>query len=282
MVRHGDIDGSEIPGRYLGFLRGGPAEPLAAVVRHRHDQDVRSLARLLVLLADGYGTPEARRKAPAGDLGGSGAGLRAGRTPERGARVLRRRLRRRSGGGPGGATPAGRAADPGAAVRPATRAETHRGRAVVVASHRRPISEARLGRDSGLRRRSAPLPSPLRGRPIGSPSSEPICCAGSDAGTTQPRPGRASPPGRAGPRSWPPSNSPSCANTVSVIRSVRCGRPATVSPSPSDDCGSDAPSRASRPTCGPAPDGSAGVSSGGPRPQPARPTMGRARVGGLR
>ena len=28
-VRHGDIDGWEIPGRYLGFLRGGPAEPLA-------------------------------------------------------------------------------------------------------------------------------------------------------------------------------------------------------------------------------------------------------------
>ena len=49
MVRHGDVDGSEIPGRYLGFLRGGPAEPLAAVVRH-NDQDVRSLARLLVLL----------------------------------------------------------------------------------------------------------------------------------------------------------------------------------------------------------------------------------------
>ena len=69
LVRHGDIDGSEIPGRYLRFLRGGPAEPLAAVVRH-NDQDVRSLARLLVLLASGYGTPEARRTAPAGDLGG--------------------------------------------------------------------------------------------------------------------------------------------------------------------------------------------------------------------
>ena len=26
--RHGDVDGWEIPGRYLGFLRGGPAEPL--------------------------------------------------------------------------------------------------------------------------------------------------------------------------------------------------------------------------------------------------------------
>jgi RNase H-like protein len=82
MVRHGDIDGSEIPGRYLGFLRGGPAEPLAAVVRH-NDQDVRSLARLLVLLASGYGTPEARRTAPAGDLGGlARAYARVGRLSE--------------------------------------------------------------------------------------------------------------------------------------------------------------------------------------------------------
>jgi tetratricopeptide (TPR) repeat protein len=82
MVRHGDIDGSEIPARYLGFLRGGPAEPLAAVVRH-NDQDVRSLARLLVLLANGYGTLEARRTAPAGDLGGlARAYARAGRLSE--------------------------------------------------------------------------------------------------------------------------------------------------------------------------------------------------------
>jgi hypothetical protein len=82
MVRHGDIDGSEIPGRYLGFLRGGPAEPLAAVVRH-NDQDVRSLARLLVLLATGYGTADARRTAPVGDLGGlARAYARAGRLSE--------------------------------------------------------------------------------------------------------------------------------------------------------------------------------------------------------
>ncbi len=67
--RHEDIDGSQIPGRYLGFLRGGPAEPLVDVVRH-NDQDVRSLARLLVLLADGYGTTAARQAVPVGDLGG--------------------------------------------------------------------------------------------------------------------------------------------------------------------------------------------------------------------
>ncbi len=79
LERHGDVDGWEIPGRYLGFLRGGPAQPLVEVVRH-NDQDVRSLARLLVLLADGYGTAEARRTAPAGDLGGlARAFARAGR-----------------------------------------------------------------------------------------------------------------------------------------------------------------------------------------------------------
>jgi hypothetical protein len=80
--RHGDIDGSEIPARYLGFLRGGPAAPLVEVARH-NDQDVRSLARLLVLLANGYGDPESRRNAPAGDLGGlARAYARAGRLAE--------------------------------------------------------------------------------------------------------------------------------------------------------------------------------------------------------
>ncbi len=82
LERHGDVDSSEIPGRYLGFLRGGPAQPLVEVVRH-NDQDVRSLARLLVLLANGYGTAEARQTAPAGDLGGlARAFARAGRLSE--------------------------------------------------------------------------------------------------------------------------------------------------------------------------------------------------------
>lgn len=69
MVRHDDVDGWEIPARYLGFLRGGPAHPLLAVVRH-NDEDVRSLARIVALLDEGYATPEARRTAPAGDLAG--------------------------------------------------------------------------------------------------------------------------------------------------------------------------------------------------------------------
>ncbi len=67
--RVGDVEGWEIPGRYLEFLRGGPAEPLVDIVRH-NDQDVRSLARLLVMIANGYGTAAARRTVPLGDLGG--------------------------------------------------------------------------------------------------------------------------------------------------------------------------------------------------------------------
>jgi hypothetical protein len=67
--RHGDVDGWEIPGRYLGFLRGGPAEPLAPVVRHNHE-DVRSLARVLAHLDATLADPAARPHAPRGDLAG--------------------------------------------------------------------------------------------------------------------------------------------------------------------------------------------------------------------
>jgi uncharacterized protein YprB with RNaseH-like and TPR domain len=82
MHRHGDVEGWEIPGRYLGFLRGGPAGPLAPVVRH-NDQDVRSLARLLGLLERSYATEDARRTAPAGDLAGlARAFARVGRLDE--------------------------------------------------------------------------------------------------------------------------------------------------------------------------------------------------------
>jgi hypothetical protein len=67
--RYGDVDGGEIPERYFGFLRGGPAENLVAVVRH-NDQDVRSLARLLGHLAAALGDTAGRALAPVGDLGG--------------------------------------------------------------------------------------------------------------------------------------------------------------------------------------------------------------------
>ncbi len=69
LQRHGDVDGWEIPGRYLGFLRGGPVLPLVDVVRH-NDQDVRSLARLLVLLERDYAGPTRGPDVPAGDLAG--------------------------------------------------------------------------------------------------------------------------------------------------------------------------------------------------------------------
>ncbi len=67
--RAGDVDGWEIPGRYLDFLRGGSAAPLAQVVRHNHE-DVLSLARLLAHAETRLGDAEERRAAPVGDLAG--------------------------------------------------------------------------------------------------------------------------------------------------------------------------------------------------------------------
>lgn len=67
--RVGDVEGWEIPGRYLTFLRGGSAADLVEVVRH-NDQDVRSLARLLAHLDVNLGDPDRRAVAPPGDLAG--------------------------------------------------------------------------------------------------------------------------------------------------------------------------------------------------------------------
>ena len=67
--RIGDVDGSEIPGRYLRFLRSGVPDELVDVVRH-NDQDVRSLARLLAHIEVHLGDPDRRSEAPAGDLAG--------------------------------------------------------------------------------------------------------------------------------------------------------------------------------------------------------------------
>ena len=67
--RIGDVDGWEIPGRYLRFLRSGVADELVEVVRH-NDQDVRSLARLLVHLEVRLGDLDRRSEAPPGDLAG--------------------------------------------------------------------------------------------------------------------------------------------------------------------------------------------------------------------
>jgi hypothetical protein len=67
--RVGDVEGWEIPGRYLQFLHGGPADGLVEVVRH-NDQDVRSLARLLVHLETHFGDAARRAEAVSGDLAG--------------------------------------------------------------------------------------------------------------------------------------------------------------------------------------------------------------------
>jgi uncharacterized protein len=68
-VRHGDVDGWQIPGLYLDFLRGGEAWPLVDVLRHNRE-DVRSLARLLGKMDVEYADPVVRAAAPAGDLAG--------------------------------------------------------------------------------------------------------------------------------------------------------------------------------------------------------------------
>ena len=67
--RHADVGGWEIPARYLEFLRFGEPAALLEVVRH-NDEDVRSLARLLVHVDRGYADGERWPEAPAGDLAG--------------------------------------------------------------------------------------------------------------------------------------------------------------------------------------------------------------------
>ena len=67
--RHRDVEGWEIPARYLQFLRDGEPARLVEIVRH-NDEDVRSLARLLAHVDRRLGDVVARRAAHAGDLAG--------------------------------------------------------------------------------------------------------------------------------------------------------------------------------------------------------------------
>ena len=77
-----DVEGWEIPGRYLDVLRGGPAELLVDIVRH-NAEDVRSLGRLVAHLADSLGDPTRWPEAPAGDVAGLGRAFRlSGRLEE--------------------------------------------------------------------------------------------------------------------------------------------------------------------------------------------------------
>ena len=61
--RHEDVEGWQIPGRYLDFLRIGLVEPLIEVVRHNRE-DVRSLARLLVHVEGAVRDRAARGRGP--------------------------------------------------------------------------------------------------------------------------------------------------------------------------------------------------------------------------
>jgi hypothetical protein len=65
--REEDVAGWEIPDRFLAFVRGGPAEPIAAIATH-NAEDVRSLGRLLRHLDVHYADADRRPFAPAGDL----------------------------------------------------------------------------------------------------------------------------------------------------------------------------------------------------------------------
>ncbi|MFL5727761.1 MAG: ribonuclease H-like domain-containing protein [Chloroflexota bacterium] len=67
--RHEDVEGWQIPGRYLDFLRAGIVEPLIEVVRHNRE-DVRSLARLLADVQGRFGGSSALDAADPGDLAG--------------------------------------------------------------------------------------------------------------------------------------------------------------------------------------------------------------------
>jgi len=67
--RHRDVEGWEIPARYLEFLRFGEPDGLLDVVVHNHE-DVRSLARLVAHVETRLGDAAARAEAPPGDLAG--------------------------------------------------------------------------------------------------------------------------------------------------------------------------------------------------------------------
>jgi RNase_H superfamily len=67
--RHEDVEGWQIPGRYLDFLRLGIVEPLIEVIRHNRE-DVRSLARLLVDIEARFAGAGAPAGADPGDLAG--------------------------------------------------------------------------------------------------------------------------------------------------------------------------------------------------------------------
>lgn len=106
-----DIEGWEIPGRYFDALRGGPIEPLVSIARH-NEEDVRTLARLLIHLDRAYGDAAGRRAAPAGDMIGLAGLFSAERRELEALECLDAALERHSAAGTGHP-------EPRSAVRPA-------------------------------------------------------------------------------------------------------------------------------------------------------------------
>ena len=127
--RHEDVDGWEIPGRYLDFLRSGLAAPLLAVVRAQPRG--RPLPRpLLVHVEAQFADEDGRRAAHRGDLAGLARRFLARATPRGSAWAastppcggVRRRLRARAAADRRSvvdAPAAGRFRRPAAAVSPA-------------------------------------------------------------------------------------------------------------------------------------------------------------------
>lgn len=73
--RLGDLPGALIPGRYFDWLRNGHGALLREVLEHNH-QDVVSLARLLVVIADRLADPAGRVRAHPEDLASLGRAYR--------------------------------------------------------------------------------------------------------------------------------------------------------------------------------------------------------------
>ena len=79
--RAADLPGALVPERYLAFLRHGDPRGLALVGEHNR-QDIVSLGRLLVVLAEDLGRPQGWRAAPTGDLVALGRALRRAGRPK--------------------------------------------------------------------------------------------------------------------------------------------------------------------------------------------------------
>jgi hypothetical protein len=71
VMRDGDLPGALIPERYFEYLRSGRASLLREVAEHNR-QDIVSLGRLLVELADRLAIPDRRAEAHPGDVGALG------------------------------------------------------------------------------------------------------------------------------------------------------------------------------------------------------------------